>query len=67
MKFGFSFVQLVAKSELLIYSTEIFASSIQSLQKTIVSVCMTFFSPFSGCADKDPILGQNCIFKVIFF
>lgn len=66
VKFGFSFVLSVAKSELLIYSTGITASSIQSLQKTTVSVCMTFF-PFSGCADKDPVLGQNCIFKVIFF
>lgn len=56
VKFGFSFVLSVAKSELLIYSTGIIASSIQSLQKTIVSVCMTFF-PFNGCAGKDPILG----------
>lgn len=26
-----------------------------------------FFFSFSGCADKDPFLGQNCIFKIFFF
>lgn len=44
VKFGFSFVLSVVKSELLIYSTGITASSTQSLQKNIVSVCMIFFS-----------------------
>lgn len=63
VKSGFSFVLSVAKTELLIYSTGITASSIQSLQKPIVSVCMTFPPPpFNGCVDKDPILGQNCYF-----
>lgn len=42
VKSRFSVVLSVAKSELLIYSTGVTASSIQSLQKTTVSVCMIF-------------------------
>lgn len=66
VKFGFSFVLSVAKTRAsYIFSWNNCIFSIQSLQQTIVRLHDFFF--FNGCAVKNPFLGQNCIFKDIFF
>lgn len=67
VKFGFSLVLSVAKSELLIYSTRIIASSIQSLQKTIVSVCMTFFFPSVVVLIRIQFWDRTVFLKSFFF